>query len=376
MNNLTTRKIVLGMLMALVLVFSVQDIADAQVTVTRRSSDDLEIRDMGDRDLFRVSISVAGTTATGDTLQIPTPPSGLTLKRIDSDTIPAGVIFPITLEEDFDSADDEPYERLSTSHTLDYAVDSNASAGEKNISIGNVEFTVFVVNEATTTNSTTISINGGEYGVRGNQDSEIATTVNGTGSLPVTFSVSGGGRVYVEKGDRQTSGTSSLTTSTDATVSLSMNSRTNRVTVTIQGLDSDTTTYIYGNPRLEKVSGTGQTGIAGGRLEEPLVVKLVDFRGSSVSGIPVNFSTTESGDTFMAVPGQTLYMSGGELRTATTTRGPADADPLTAYTDSGGEASVYYEFAGNAGGTGRCHSCSCRYTRIYNLSTGSRRHHT
>ena len=53
----------------------------------------------------------------------------------------------------------------------------------------------------------------------------------------------------------------------------------------------------------------------------------------------------------MAVPGETVYMSGGELRTATSTRGPADGDPFTAYTDSGGEASVYYEFASDATGT-------------------------
>ena len=39
MNNLTTRKIVLGMLMALVLTFSVQGIADAQVTIKESSGD-------------------------------------------------------------------------------------------------------------------------------------------------------------------------------------------------------------------------------------------------------------------------------------------------------------------------------------------------
>ena len=38
MNNLTTRKIVLGMLMALVLTFSVQGIADAQ-RITESSGD-------------------------------------------------------------------------------------------------------------------------------------------------------------------------------------------------------------------------------------------------------------------------------------------------------------------------------------------------
>ena len=39
MNNLTTRKIVLGMLMALVLTFSVQGIADALTFSTSRSGD-------------------------------------------------------------------------------------------------------------------------------------------------------------------------------------------------------------------------------------------------------------------------------------------------------------------------------------------------
>ena len=350
MNNLTPRKIVLGLLMTLVLAFSVQDIAEAQVTVTRRSSDDLEMRDVGDRDLFRVSISVAGTTADNDTLDIPIAPEGnLTIKKIDNDTIPAGITGTnITLVEDFDSATNESYERLSTSHTIDYAVDSDATPGDTDITIGGVIFTVFVVDDAATTTATGISLDDGEYDVRGNQDSSIATTIAGntSPSVPVTYSVSGGGRVYVEEGDRQTSATTSLTTSTDATVNLRMNSRTNKVTVTIQGLDSDTTTYIYGNPRLQKVSGTGQMGVAGGRLEDPLVVKLVDFGGRSVSGIPVNFSATDDAGAFMAVPGETLYLSDGELRTATTTRGPTI--PSRAYTDSGGEATIYYEFASDA----------------------------
>ena len=343
-----TRKGYIGLLMTLVLALGVQGTADA-LTVTRRSSDDLEIREIGDKDLFRVSISVSGIVD-GDTLDIPPPPDGMTLKKIDSDTIPADVT-SITLVEDFNSTDHEPYERLSTSHTLDYAVDIRATAEAKTITIDGVAFTVFVVDDATTTEARTIALDDGEYDVRGNQDSAIGITVDPPPSLPVTFSVSGGGRVYVEEGDRQTSATTSLLTSTDATVNLRMNSRTNKVTVTIQGLGSDTATYIYGNPRLEKVSGTGQTGIAGGRLEEPLVVKLVDFGGRAVSGIPVAFSTEAADDTFMAVPGETLYIpSGGELRTATTTRGPNDADPFTAYTDSGGEASVYYEFASDATG--------------------------
>ena len=60
MNNLTTRKIVLGMLMALVLAFSVQGTADAEMTTrARRSSShqDLETRFPGQT--FRISFSVS-----------------------------------------------------------------------------------------------------------------------------------------------------------------------------------------------------------------------------------------------------------------------------------------------------------------------------
>ncbi len=347
-----TRKGYLGLLMALVLAFSVQGIADA-LTVTRRSSDDLEIRDQGDSDRFKVSFSVSDVDAADTNAELTIPSfEGMTLKRIGSSTVIAGHEDGVTLRAVLEDGN-ESYQRLrNTNYTLEYAVDSDATAGAQTITLGGVAFTVYIVNDATTTEAEGITIGGEAYSVRGNQDSAIPITVTLGSSLPVTFSVSGGGRVYVRvASDRTTSATSSLTTSTDAPVFLSMNSRTNKVTVTIQGLAPATATYIYGNPRLQKVSGTGQTGIAGGRLEEPLVVKLVDFGGRSVSGIPVAFSTEAADDTFMAVPGETLYIpSGGELRTATTTRGPNDADPFTAYTDSGGEASVYYEFASDATG--------------------------
>ena len=68
MNNLTTRKIVLGLLMTLVLVFSVQGIADAlTVTRARRSSShqDLETRFPGQT--FKISFSVSGVTEGDDT---------------------------------------------------------------------------------------------------------------------------------------------------------------------------------------------------------------------------------------------------------------------------------------------------------------------
>ena len=63
MNNLTTRKIVLGMLMALVLAFSVQGIADALTFSTSRTGDlATELRAPNDFDI-RFSVSLKGNTS-------------------------------------------------------------------------------------------------------------------------------------------------------------------------------------------------------------------------------------------------------------------------------------------------------------------------
>ena len=56
MNNLTTRKIVLGMLMALVLAFSVQGIADALTFSTSRTGD-LETK--ADNQEFTIRLSAS-----------------------------------------------------------------------------------------------------------------------------------------------------------------------------------------------------------------------------------------------------------------------------------------------------------------------------
>ena len=154
MNNLTTRKIVFGMLMVLVLAFSVQGIADAE-TVTRRSSDDLEVRDIGDTTVFEVNFEVDDVD-TDDTLSIPyaSSPTGLTLKKIGSHTIPDEVTSNVTLDADFDSTDDEPYEELEEkNYSVEYTVSSSTSAGKKTVTIGGVAFIVYVVKDAATANA-------------------------------------------------------------------------------------------------------------------------------------------------------------------------------------------------------------------------------
>ena len=216
-----------------------------------------------------------------------------------------------------------------------------------------ITFTVYVVGDAATTDAKVVDIREDdennpallEYEVRGKQHSRIYVNVTGGSSLPITIKVSGGGKVYVYvESDRRTSETADLDTSSDAPIRLNMKDKTNKVTVTIPGLAPYTATYIYGNPSLEKISGTGQMGIAGGRLDTALGVRLTDFGDKAVSGIPVTFA--EADGTFTPVPGQTLYKdSDGDLRTATSTKPGSMVDSLEVYTDSRGEAYVYYQFA-------------------------------
>ena len=83
MNNLTTRKIVLGMLMALVLAFSVQGIADA-LTFKESRSGDLKTLLPGDKFTIRFSISPDSSRDIFDTNQTPKRQVDETAAKIDS----------------------------------------------------------------------------------------------------------------------------------------------------------------------------------------------------------------------------------------------------------------------------------------------------
>ena len=244
MNNLTTRKIVLGMLMALVLVFSVQGIAEAQITVTR-SSGDLQVVDV--EDTYTIRFRVSDVTFTDGV------PDGSVALGSDVTEI-NGVD---TTETTLQGAEGANRLRNAT-YSVTYQAPDTGVVETK--AIQGTVFTIYVVNDAATTPATEVEIQGGNT-VRGNQDSLINISVTGGFHLPATITVNGGGRVYVRAASgQQTSATSSLSTSSDAPVYLRMSSRTNKVTVTIPGLGSDTTTFIYGNPSLEKISGTEQSG--------------------------------------------------------------------------------------------------------------------
>ena len=208
----------------------------------------------------------------------------------------------------------------------------------------NVVFRIFVVDPLSRT-ATSISIDDdgvtGGYGLRLDGTAEIDTDL--TTAVPVTYSVTGGGRVFVQEGDRKGREASSLTTSAEATVHLDMKGRTNKVVVSHRN-HSDTVIYIYGIPRLQKVSGMDQMGAANGRLEDPFVVKVTDSRGSAVADLGVTFDTTATPttDRFMLIPG-TLY--GSDFDTAMTAKSttPLQDTDVVIYTDSRGEAKIYYK---------------------------------
>ena len=76
----------------------------------------------------------------------------------------------------------------------------------------------------------------------------------------------------------------------------------------------------------------------------------MDFEGDEVPGIPVTFSSGGSDYRFTYVPGKTRYKdSTNEILTATSTKptNPAASVTITVYTDSDGEACVYYQLGEN-----------------------------
>ena len=92
------------------------------------------------------------------------------------------------------------------------------------------------------------------------------------------------------KDGRESTRITDLDTSTDATVYLDMRSHSNTVTATLRNGVSGTLTYIYGVPRIEKTRGTGQKGVAGGRLEKEIGVRVLDGGDNRIPGLEVKFA--------------------------------------------------------------------------------------
>ena len=152
-----------------------------------------------------------------------------------------------------------------------------------------------------------------------------------------------------------------LSTSSAAEVLLDMNTSTNVVEASISGVAPRRGVFIFGYPTVAIVaSSNNQEGVFGGRLDDPLVVKVTDGRGKAISGLAAIFSTfsTATRGSFIPVHGTTVYLdtNGGWAATYTADTVTARFTARETYpaagaanaakavqTDSKGEARIYYQ---------------------------------
>ena len=319
MNTLTTRKIVLGLLMTLVLACSVPDTADA-ITSFTRGSGDLQLYAPGDN--FRISFTprLQGRVDDGANndprtyhyddesinIAVAAGTTGATITRVGSHDIAA------TTSHDMNEQGTNAAKLSSGSVTLTL---SATTAGTLTITITDTSdtnrpadvvdalplvFTVYIAPEHDDTSTITPPSADVDFSIREERiDDDLA---GGLDKVRVNYTVSGSGSVYVKTDDNTGSRSKNLTTSSEAPVYLNMGGSTNKVTASIVGQRAEraeSVTYIYSHAVLRKVSGDEQRGAAGARLANPLVVRVIDGRNRNVSGVPIDF-TAIGGGSFLA----------------------------------------------------------------------------
>ena len=156
-----------------------------------------------------------------------------------------------------------------------------------------------------------------------------------------------------------------------ATVYLRANRGTSKVRAWVYGNSPGTTnksmdvTYIYKWVTISSESDDNQFGARGGRLDDPLVVRVQDGGNRPLSGEIVKFSVTPSNAKFIPVPGTIVYVSSTNINvfvgesgdsgkpdstdtreaTSTSPRSPDPGGPIFLQTDSRGEVSVYLQLS-------------------------------
>ena len=332
MNNLTTRKIILGMLITFVLALGVQSVADA-ITRFTRGTGDLELYAPG-KD-FTISFSVylhsrvEITPSTDpktyyyDDQAINITPSGASIRKIGSTDVNLGANTAHEMNQMGEGAN-----RLTSRSRISVTLRA-ATAGIVTITISDATdnadypiprppdvpdlvFTVYVAPEIDTTSTLGYVQTGGVDtpsegddtffdGVAvGRGEVRIDDDFSGIDNVRVTYTVSGSGQVYVKTDDNKGRVSRSLTTSGSAPVYLDMRRSTNTVTVSIVGQRASRdkkVIYLYPPVELIKQSGDEpeQKGAVSSRLANPLVVKVEDGNNRAVSGVEINFSTTGGG---------------------------------------------------------------------------------
>ena len=310
MNTLTTRKIVLGMLMALVLVFSVQGTADA-ITRFTRGSGDLQLYAPGQNFTVSFSVGVQTPVIKAGYKSIPSTNTEGVAVNIGAntpyykDTNATGYQGELQVSyADAYNYDEEAidiavvgatltkvgtYDVGGTSHSMSeggvnaallttssVTLTLTAAAGTVTITIMDttngadrpsgvdaatqLDFTVYIAPTDNVADSITPLAAGADLDFSIGEK-QINTKFAGLTNVRVNYTVSGSGSVYVRIGNRRLSGGRNLTTSSAAPVFLNMGGSTNKVTASIVGQRADravSVTYIYGSATLTKDSGDEQ----------------------------------------------------------------------------------------------------------------------
>ena len=233
------------------------------------------------------------------------------LKKVGSYNVPGSGVKSLEMFESThdDYADKPNHQRLSGSFGLTLAptgvgtvvikVTDTSDAGDRKGDAAVISFTVYVVNYKSTSATSltfatgTLTADNYKFGWDDSHDEPIQITVAPAANTPITLEVvDGPGKLYVEKtytGDfagspkSKSSSNSKIETSSNAAVAsggdtgadvyLDMKGGTNRVTIRAPNVNPVTAIFVYGYPSIDIVSGDDQSGGAGGRLEDPLVVK-------------------------------------------------------------------------------------------------------
>ena len=397
MSNLTTRKIVLGMLMTLVLAFGVQGTADAvkDPKLKQSATDIAKFRTPNEPFSIRVPLPF-DNAGTEESVTI-TFSAGITPTGMFHD-VTLSNLGAFTLAEKGDRAAvaanpnaDPPVKAVTAANGSEFLFDTDRETNSTTITIqgrfnndGTGRQTVLIEGEdfdgadAGTWNYTYIyhvtpangastdTISGGLLGINdgyavgdfGDADQQI---YNGSGNLPVLYTPRnrlvmghddlGSERISVPSGP----------ISSVFDVYLKQNTTTDMMTATVRGSNSSTVgVYIYGYPTLEVDAPTGRDkgsmdnpGKPGEVIQNAFTATVKDEKGSGVPGIVVTFDKTTDSGSGLIFSGNsgTLVTSGNALIRDTNTNQiitDGERDPQYVRTDSRGKASIDFRL-GKAG---------------------------
>ena len=351
-NTIFRRKFVLGVLIAFVLGFGVQGVAEAVLTASKVSGDHQDKIFTEDFD-FRFSISGVDTTdAVTDSITITVSAGSL---RVGSESPTTGT--SVTLTEGHTGTDLTDGTGRLTNGTISVRCNPTA-AGLFTVTVAHSDFTdlvftgygirrpedidaqTFVDSSDTANLKTGIGFDSpqNEYSA----DPEVVVTLGGANStwVYVDFSVDGPGHLYQDLDTDNRPDTRPFRSFTNgdsvASVKLQMNGGTNKVMASIKDATDEThvITYFYQSIQLNKVSGDGQVGVPTTQLAEPLVVEVTDSKGTGISGQEVAFSLAADDGT-----DGTLVGISGYMRVGSTGR--------TYLTDSNGQVKINYVLPGS-----------------------------